>query len=110
MQSQLARNLEWTHKWTNPQDRPDLVARVFELYKKAVIDNLTKNNYFGQHIAIPWVIEFQKRGLPHVHILLVLDKESKQRTTEHVDAMVVEELPGDPNQEGLSKEQKEQLT
>ena len=29
-----------------PQDRPDLVARVFDLYKKALLDNLTKEKFF----------------------------------------------------------------
>ena len=48
-------------------------------------------------------------GLQHVNILLILDKDSKPRTPEQVDQMVVAELPDDPNKEGLSEEEKEQL-
>ena len=40
-----------------------------------------------------WVVEFQKRGLPHVHMLVILDKESKMRTLDTIDIMVSAELP-----------------
>ena len=38
------------------------------------------------------VIEFQKRGLPHTHILLTLKEESKLRTEDY-DKVVHAELP-----------------
>ncbi len=40
-----------------------------------------KDGILGNVIAKIWVIEFQKRGLPHVHILLILDEALKSRTT-----------------------------
>ena len=46
------------------QDRPDLVVRVLKQKK----DRL-KARVFGLVPAHVWVIEFQKRGLPQVHIL-----------------------------------------
>ena len=49
-------------------DRPDLVARVFNLKLKILMDNL-KKGMLGESIAFCSTIEFQKRGLPHVHIL-----------------------------------------
>ncbi len=44
-------------------------------------------------IAKIWVIKFQKRGLPHAHILLILDEVLKLRTAEDDDSMVSAEIP-----------------
>ncbi len=35
-----------------------------------------------------YVIEFQKRGLPHAHILLILENQSKPRKSDDNDALV----------------------
>ncbi len=42
------------------------------------------------------VIEFQKRGLPHAHILIILADEDKIKTIDDVDAIVSAEIP-DPD-------------
>jgi hypothetical protein len=47
-----------------------------------------KDGVLGNVIAKVWVIEFQKRSLPHAHILLILDEASKLRTTEDYNSMV----------------------
>jgi hypothetical protein len=47
-----------------------------------------KDVVLGNVIAKIWVIEFQKKGLPHVHILLILDETSKLCTAEDYDSMV----------------------
>ena len=39
------------------------------------------------------VIEFQKRGLPHAHILLILDPADKPRNTADYDSIVSAEIP-----------------
>ena len=75
------------------QDRPDLVARVFKLKLTAVLKDLTNTQIFGNVVAHTHVIEFQKRGLPHAHILLILDPEFKPRTSEIVDGMISAEIP-----------------
>ena len=38
-------------------------------------------------------IEFQKRGLPHMHLLIFLDPEDKIRNAEDVDSIVSAQLP-----------------
>ncbi|CAN0602662.1 unnamed protein product, partial [Ectocarpus sp. 12 AP-2014] len=74
-------------------DRPDLVARVFNLKLKALEDMLRKKNVLGEVAAYIWVVEFQKRGLPHCHMLLFMKPEWKPRTTEDVDRVITAELP-----------------
>jgi hypothetical protein len=52
-----------------------------------------KDGVLGNVIAKIWVIEFQKRDLPHAHILLILDEVSKLHTVEDYDSMVSAEIP-----------------
>jgi hypothetical protein len=78
-------------------DRPDLVARVFKMKLDALMKDL-KKGLLGRVQAHVHVIEFQKRGLPHAHILLILGPEDKPLTPTEVDAIVRAELP-DPAKE-----------
>ncbi|TFY55103.1 hypothetical protein EVG20_g9444 [Dentipellis fragilis] len=79
-------------------DRPDLVARVFAMYKKAIIDDLYKKGIFGRAVAHIHCIEFQKRGLPHMHLLLILHESSRLTTPAEVDSVVHAHWP-DPDRE-----------
>ncbi|PIA50920.1 hypothetical protein AQUCO_01100021v1 [Aquilegia coerulea] len=74
-------------------DRPDLVARVFELKRKAIMHEIENKRLFGRVVANVYTIEFQKRGLPHMHTLLFLHPEDKIRTTDQVDRIVSAEFP-----------------
>ncbi|CAF4797531.1 unnamed protein product, partial [Rotaria sp. Silwood2] len=58
-----------------PSDRPDLITRVFKLKLDDLIDDLFKKHILGRTIANVFVIEFQKRYLPHCHMLIILDSE-----------------------------------
>ncbi|XP_077128631.1 uncharacterized protein LOC143784336 isoform X1 [Ranitomeya variabilis] len=49
------------------------------------------------------VIEFQKRGLPHAHILIILDSNSKLRTEEDIDNIVWAEIPNPTHYPQLHK-------
>lgn len=40
-----------------------------------------------------YVVEFQKRGLPHVHMLIWLDAAAKKNLKENVDQYVSAEIP-----------------
>ena len=73
-------------------DRPDIVARVFNLKLKALMRELTEMNFFGKTKAYFYVVEFQKRGLPHAHILLILDEHNKI-TDDNVDNFISAEFP-----------------
>ena len=78
------------------QDRPDLVARVFKLKKDQLMRDLIAGQIFGRVVAFLWTVEFQKRGLPHVHILLILADHDRLITPEFVDNLVSAEIPPSP--------------
>jgi hypothetical protein len=69
------------------KDHLELVTRIFNLKLDAFLKDI-KDDVLGNVIAKIWVIEFQKRGLPHAHILLILNEASKLCTTEDYDLMV----------------------
>jgi hypothetical protein len=58
-------------------ERPDLVARVFKLYLKDMLNLIVKLEFFGKVKGFAYSIEFQKRSLPHAHMLFILDEEYK---------------------------------
>merc|ERR1712082_78009 len=89
-----------------PQDRPDLAARVFKQKKDQLINDLTKGGVFSKTVAFLWVVEFQKRGLPHIHILIILADEDRPKTPDQVDNIVSAELPPDPAERGISEDEK----
>ena len=47
----------------------------------------------GKMVALIYVIEWQKRGPPHAHILTICNTESKPRTPEEYDEIVCAEIP-----------------
>ncbi len=72
-------------------DRPDLVARVFHLKVEELIRDV-KRGIFGVYAGHCYTIEYQKRGLPHLHLLLFIENESFN-TPGIVDEIVCAELP-----------------
>ena len=76
-----------------PADRPELIARVFKLNLDAIFGDLLKSKVFGQVAAYVRVTEFQKRGLPHAHLLLILGESDKPRTPEEVNRVCSAEIP-----------------
>ena len=54
---------------------------------------LSENAVFGKVVAYMYTIEFQKRGLPHAHILLLLDQSHKPRMPDDVNMIVSAEIP-----------------
>ena len=72
---------------------PHLVSRVFRQYLNAFISDLWENGVLGRGIARIHVIEFQKRGYPHAHILLTVRQEDKLRDAGDVDSVISAEIP-----------------
>lgn len=67
---------------------PKITAKVANLQFKQLIKEVTEKMLFGTVIAYVWVIEFQKRGLPHVHLLITLSPEDKLRSAADIDRFV----------------------
>nr|XP_027108885.1 uncharacterized protein LOC113728715 [Coffea arabica] len=75
------------------ENRPDLISRVFRAKLEVLKDELLKKNIFGKIAAYTYVIEFQKRGLPHAHFLIILKQGWKMYSPESYDRVVCAELP-----------------
>ncbi len=74
-------------------DRPGLVARVFSQKKNELMDDLKHKGIFGRTVAHVETVEFQKRGLPHIHILLILSNDDSLKCSDHYDKIVSAEIP-----------------
>ncbi|KAG5562074.1 hypothetical protein RHGRI_004950 [Rhododendron griersonianum] len=79
------------------EDRPDILARVFRIKMKQLMRDIKKEKFFGKIIADIYVIEYQKRGLPHSHIILTLAAEDKLNSPEEIDEVICAEIPDEVN-------------
>ena len=73
-------------------DRPDIVARVFRLKVQKLLEMLKSEMVFGKPQAWLYSIEWQKRGLPHCHLLLWLTSEHRI-TPDKIDHTICAEIP-----------------
>ncbi len=74
-------------------DRPDLTSRVFNMKLNALLKNLLQNAVLGTAVTDIHVVEWQKQGLPHHHILIILCSQDKPRDNSDYDQIVCVELP-----------------
>ncbi len=65
---------------------------------KVILDDILKKNIFGKVLAYLYTIEFQKRGLPHAHLLIILAQDYKPRTVSDYDTIVSAEIPNINNE------------
>ena len=84
----------------HPNDRPDIIVRVFHMKLQQLLEDIRSGSIFGPISAILYSIEFQKRGLPHVHILVWLDKKGNEITTDTINTWISAEIP-DPIKDPL---------
>ena len=82
------------------EDRPDLIARVFAMKKAALVHKIWKEGILGRAVAYVYTVEFQKRGLPHVHFLVFLRRDQNPLTPGKIDLAVRAYFP-DPDSEPL---------
>ena len=73
-------------------DCPDIILWVFEQKKKALL-KLIDNGFFGPTIAHIHTIEFQKRGLPYIHLLIFLHFQDCIQDSHHINSMISAQLP-----------------
>ncbi|XP_039817041.1 uncharacterized protein LOC120679501 [Panicum virgatum] len=53
-----------------PCDRSDLIVWVFHMKVDEFIADIREGKIFGPIRAVLYTVEFQKRGLPHIHYLV----------------------------------------
>ncbi|GJW57282.1 DNA helicase [Tanacetum coccineum] len=76
-------------------DRAEIVDHVFEMKIHQFVKYLRDIKPFGKIIAIVYTVEFQKRGLPHCHTLIWVDKNSRIQSQEDIDNYISTELPSE---------------
>jgi hypothetical protein len=76
-----------------PQDRPDIVARVFKLKFESLLHDIMQKAIFGKAEGYVYTVEYQKRGLPHTHLIVFLDRSARLSTPEAVDNVICTEFP-----------------
>ncbi|XP_056687837.1 uncharacterized protein [Spinacia oleracea] len=79
------------------QNRPDLVSRIFRAKLLALKKLITQKHVFVEVAAMIYVVEFQKRDLPHAHFLIILTPASKIKTPADYDKFVSAEIPSIDN-------------
>ena len=77
----------------NSKHRHDITARVFRQKLKSLINFITKLHTFGPTCCWMYSVEWQKRGLPHAHILVWLIDKIRP---EEIDRIISAEIP-DPS-------------
>ncbi|XP_028777507.1 uncharacterized protein LOC114734111 [Neltuma alba] len=82
-------------------NRPDILSRVFHMKLKALMSTVKKEKIFGKVLADVYTTEFQKRGLPHAHILLFLDKNDQLKEPTDIDKVISAEIPDRHSNPGL---------
>ena len=85
------------------KDRDGIIARVFQGKLKELLDDILNKHVLGVIVAHVYVIEFQKRGLPHAHMLLILHPECKLDNPALYDQLITAEIP-DPQRYPLAHE------
>lgn len=86
---------ELLHPGESSSDRHDITARVFKQKLKCLMDFIVKQRIFGSVQCWMYSVEWQKRGLPHAHILLWMQNKI---TPDQIDAVISAEIP-DPDED-----------
>ena len=63
------------------------------MYVDAIVAEIYKHGVLGKCVTKISVIECQKRGLPHCHLLIHLANKDKLHTTSDIDSLLCAELP-----------------
>ena len=90
-------------------ERPDVVTRVFEMKANELIKDIEDGGVVGRVLAIMVVTEWQKRGLPHIHFLVIVHPDDKPRSADDIDKVVCAEIPDPDTNPLLHKLVKEKM-
>uniref|UniRef100_A0ABD2WQX7 ATP-dependent DNA helicase n=1 Tax=Trichogramma kaykai TaxID=54128 RepID=A0ABD2WQX7_9HYME len=74
---------------------PSLADRLFNLKYKSLLKDIVEKQIFGKVLSYISTVEFQKRGLPHVHLIVTLHPDNSFNTFEDIDKHICAEIPVD---------------
>ncbi|XP_057730367.1 uncharacterized protein LOC130945682 [Arachis stenosperma] len=83
------------------KDCPDILCRVFKIKLDCLIDNLKEGKIFGKILGYVCTVEFQKRGLPHAHILLFMSNKFKPQIPDDIDKHITAKIPDENERPNL---------
>jgi hypothetical protein len=78
---------------TNGMNAPDLYCRVFHMKMIALLTDVLHNGVLGVVVAYATAVEFQNRGLPHLHALFIVRPEDKPTTPAIIDTKISAQFP-----------------
>ncbi|OAV94892.1 hypothetical protein PTTG_26862 [Puccinia triticina 1-1 BBBD Race 1] len=81
-----------------PANHATIIAQIFKMKLKHLMKLLWKEKRLGQIISYLSTIEFQKRGMPHMHLMITVNKHHKPNTPAKINSVVTAEIP-DPVKE-----------
>ena len=79
-------------------DVPHLTSRVFKMKLDSFMNDIYVDGVLGRVASFVYVIEFQKRGLPHAHLIVHFASGDKILNPDDIDKIISAELP-DPDTE-----------
>ncbi|KAL3076362.1 hypothetical protein niasHS_011781 [Heterodera schachtii] len=88
----------------NYAHRPDIVCRIFMDKAAEFIKDVTERGVLGKVAGWCYSVEHQKRGMPHIHMLLILERGVRINTPQQVDEYVCARIPTLPPSSDQSAE------
>ncbi|XP_031095203.1 uncharacterized protein LOC115999494 [Ipomoea triloba] len=82
-----------TKRNLNAEDRPNILCRIFKMKLDCLIKGVKNGELFGPVKSVIYTIEFQKRGLPHAHILVFLKNKADMTSPTYMDSVIKAEVP-----------------
>jgi hypothetical protein len=76
-------------------DRPDIIAHIFHLKFESLLADIMQRRIFGKAVGYIYTVEYQKRGLPHIHLIVFLDRSLRLSTPEAIDELISTEIPNE---------------
>src|SRR6266849_613209 len=61
--------------------------------KQKLLDDIFKRHIFGCTVAYIYIIEFQKHGLPHLHLLVILNQHCQLRSPADINSCISAQWP-----------------
>ena len=82
---------------------PATICRIFHIKLQELIRDLRSGAFFGDTVYILYVIEMQKRGLPHTHIVFKIDGDGPVQATD-IDSVIRASIPSEAEAGGKLRE------